>query len=344
MKRALLLVVLAACPGKKNGDEPRPAKKDAAVVVAPDAVVLPPAPPVPEVPAGLPPHAEHASITPENVALGELLFWDTRLSQKNTLSCASCHDPENGYAGTGQDLTALGKPNLRRASPLVNLAWAKEYGWDGRYSALAEMLAAHVRGQLGDDLATAVARIADVPGYRAHFARVGGAPSGDAAMAALSAFVLTRYAGGAPWDRLERSPGVPADMKAGYALFTGKAQCSVCHTPPLYTDHGYHRLGLIKTPDEGRGRVDATQKGAFKTPTVRGAASRKAFFHDGSAKTLEEAIAFHLAGGTGQGADPSIVDPALEKITLSAQERAQLDAFVRSLTDGMAPGQKPAQP
>ena len=344
MRGLLLVVVLAACPGKKNGDQPvSPAKKDAALVVAADAVVLPPAPPVPEVPAGLPTPPEHPSITPDNVALGELLFWDTRLSQNNKLSCASCHVPDHGYAGEGQDVTALGKPNLRRASPLVNLAWHKEYGWDGRYGALAELLAAHVRGQLGDDLATAVARISDVPGYRAHFTRVGGASTADAANAALSAFILTRYAA-APWDRLERAPDVPPDMKAGYALFTGKAQCSVCHTPPLYTDHAYHRLGLIKTPDEGRGRVDAAHKGAFKTPTLRGAASRTGFFHDGSAKTLAEAIDYHLAGGTGQGADPSIIDPALKKIALSTQERAQLDAFVRSLTDAMAATQKPALP
>lgn len=344
MRRLVLLLLLAACP-KKNGDTPsKPIKKDAAAAAA-DAtppVVLAPAPPVPAVPAGLPPPPERAAITPEAVALGELLFWDTRLSTNNRIACATCHVPDGGFAGESQQANAGNKPNLRRAPPLANIAWQKELGWDGRYTSLAEMLAAHVRGQLGDDLSAAVTRISEVPGYRAHFARLGGAPNADAAMTALSAYVLTRYQGNAPWDRLERAPEVPADMKAGYAVFTGKAQCSVCHTPPLYTDNQYHRIGLIKVADEGRGRVDAAKQGAFKTPTLRGATVRRAFFHDGSAKTLDEAIDWHLAGGTGQGADPSIVE--LKKVTLSAQEREQLGAFVRALTDAMAPNMKPQLP
>jgi cytochrome c peroxidase len=283
-------------------------------------------------------------VTPEAVALGELLFWDTRLSTTNRMSCATCHDPQNGFAGSGRRNTAADKPNLRHAPALVNLAWQPELGWDGRYGSIAEQLAAHVRGQLGDDLAGAVARIADVPGYRAHFTRLGGEPTGDAAMTALIAYVMTRYAGNAPWDRLERSPAVPADMKAGYLLFVGRAQCSVCHTPPLYADARYHQLGLIATPDEGRGRVDPAQKGAFKTPTLRGAAVRSAFFHDGSATSLDAAIDWHLAGGTGQGADPSIIDPALKPVSLTPDERAHLGAFVRALTDNADSPQKPALP
>lgn len=343
MNRLVLLALgccLGACPSKKS-DPPAPAaKKDAGAVDA--TVTLAPAPPVPTVPAGLPPPPEQPGITPEAVALGELLFHDTRLSTNNAVSCATCHSPEYGYAGDRVSPNAAGKPNLRNAPTLVNLAWQSAFGWDGRYSSIAEHLAAHVRGQLGDDLGAAVTRISDVPGYRAHFARVGGSPTADAAMTALTAYVLTRYAGNAPWDRLERAPDVPADMKAGYALFTGKAQCSVCHTPPLYSDHGYHRLGLIKSPDEGRGRVDPAKQGAFKTPTLRGAMFRRGFFHDASAQTIDEAIDWHLAGGVGQGADPSIID--LKKIALTDKERAQLGAFVRALTDAMAPSPKPQLP
>jgi cytochrome c peroxidase len=339
---AVLLLVLAACP-KKNGDTPaNPIKKDAAAVTADATIVLAPPPPVPAVPAGLPPPPESVAITAEAVALGELLFWDTRLSTNNRIACATCHVPDQDFAGYAQQQNAGNKPNLRRAPPLANIAWQKEYGWDGRYTSLAELLAAHVRGQLGDDLSAAVSRIDGVPGYRAHFARLGGEPSADVAMTALSAYVLTRYQGNSPWDRLERAPDLPADMKAGYALFTGKAQCSVCHTPPLYTDHQYHRIGLIKVADEGRGRVDSTKQGAFKTPTLRGATVRRAFFHDASVTTLDEAIDWHLAGGVGQGADPSIVE--LKKITLTAPERAQLGAFVRALTDAMAPNMKPQLP
>ncbi|MBA3502793.1 MAG: hypothetical protein H0T65_20695 [Deltaproteobacteria bacterium] len=69
---------------------------------------------------------------------------------------------------------------------------------------------------------------------------------------------------------------------------------------------------------------------------------RVAFFHDASAKTLDEAIDWHLAGGVGHNADPSIVE--VKKVTLTAQERVQLGAFVRALTDAMVPNMKPPLP
>jgi cytochrome c peroxidase len=274
-----------------------------------------------------------------------LLFWDTRLSIDNRTSCATCHDPARGYAGAKRQNTATNKPNLRRAPSLVGLAWHEELGWDGRYRSLAEHLPAHVLGQMGSDLTAVVTRITAVAGYRAHFQRVGDATA-ETAIHALGAFVLTRYAGNAPWDRVERSPDAPKDLVAGYQLFQAKAQCSVCHTPPLYTDHKYHRLGLIASPDEGRGRVDEAQKGAFKTPTLRGAANRDGFFHDGSAQSLDAAIDWHLAGATGQGADPKIIDPAIKKITLTPTERKQLGDFVRALTDNrnLPAPTKPALP
>jgi cytochrome c peroxidase len=340
VKRLLLVAVLAACPGKQG--KPASQKKDAGIALADAGLALSPAPPVPAVPFGLPPLPSTAeAVTPEAIALGELLFWDTRLSTTNKLSCAYCHVPDQGFAGRIEP-TATGKPNLRSAPPLVNLAWQPAFGWDGRYTSLAEQLSAHVRGQLGDDLASSVARIREVPGYRAHFARAGGEPSADLAMAALSAYVLTRYDGDARVDHLDRTPDVPPELKAGFLVFTGKAQCAVCHTPPMFTDHQYHRLGLVKTPDEGRGRVDATKQGAFKTPTLRGATVRRTFFHDASQTELNAAIDYHLAGGIGQGADPSIVD--LKPVKLTPAERTQLTAFVRTLTHDMTPNPKPQLP
>ncbi|HUJ57271.1 MAG TPA: cytochrome c peroxidase [Kofleriaceae bacterium] len=328
IRRALLLAVLAGCPHHERTIEPQ--KRDAGSHLLPpdDALVaLPPAPPLPAVPEGLPPIDIPPAITPNAVALGELLFAEPRLASDGKTTCASCHDPAHGFAG-GRLPTATGQPNLRAAQPLVDLAWATSFGWDGRYATLAEQLGAHVRGQLGRDLADGVAALGSSPVYRAQFARAGGATP-DTALAALSAYVLTRYAGAA-WDALERATP-PPELDAGYKLFTGKAQCAVCHPPPLYTDLGFHRLGLIALHDEGRGRVDPAQAGAFATPTLRGAAARPSFFHDASARSLDAAIDWHLAGGTGQGADPSIIDPALRRVALSPIERAQLGAFVRAL-------------
>ncbi|HEV7554995.1 MAG TPA: cytochrome c peroxidase [Kofleriaceae bacterium] len=329
----LAVLLLAGCP-HRGDNKPTPATKDdAAVASDAAAVVLAPAPPVPEVPNGLPPLGERPQITAVAVAFGDALFDEPRLSSTGAIKCATCHDRAHGFSGTPHQLTATGKPNLRRAPSLVDLAWQTDFGWDGRYTSLSEQLAAHIKGQMGDDVQTAMARLADVPTVRAHLARVEGPSSpADAAIAALAAFVLTRYDGDSPWDRAERSGDAPAELSSGYQLFTGKAQCSVCHTPPLYTDLRYHRIGLVASKDEGRGKTDPAQAGAFRTPTLRGAANRTALFHDGSATSLDAAIDWHLAGGLGQGADSSIIDPALKVITLSAAERAKLGAFVRALS------------
>ena len=343
MKRLLFLALLAGCP--KHGDNPKPVehKHDAGSRLLDtdggEALVLPPAPPAPAVPSGLPdaPSVPRA----EDIALGELLFHDARLSTTGKLACATCHAPAHDLAG-GRDTTAAGTPNLRRTPTLANLAWATSFGWDGRYATLADLLPAHAKGQLGEDLGS-IARVATLPLYAAHFARVGGADAAHAT-AALAAYVATRYRGDAPWDRDERDRAAPDhELRArGYALFTGKAQCATCHPPPLYTDFGFHRLGLVKLADDGRGRVEPAKAGAFKTPSLRGAAARASFFHDGSATALADAIAWHLAGGTSQGADPHIVD--LKPVALTPPEVAALSAFVQALTSTAAPPPTPALP
>lgn len=347
----MLIAALAACGGKSGSSNP--AKKDdaAPAAAARDGgptfgslngmhVTLKPAPPLPAVPAGLPPRPDDPDVTPERVALGELLFHEPRLSASGKTSCATCHVPGLGYGGErgiAHQNTDADKPNLRRAPALVNLAWKKSFGWDGRYATLGDQLAAHVKGQLGAELVDKVRALADNGIYEAHLERAG-VDDEAGIVKALAAYVLTRYSGDAPWDKVERTPDAPADLKAGYQLFTGKAGCATCHVPPLYTDNGFHALGLIAVPDEGHGKVDPAAKGAFATPTLRGAAARGGFFHDGSAATLDAAIDWHLAGGIGQGADPGIVDKGLAKVALTAKERADLGAFVTALTPtGPAP-------
>jgi cytochrome c peroxidase len=320
MRRAWVVALVAACSSSSKPEKAAtpqdgvatPAPTDA----APGPVTLPPAPPLPPVPLGLPAADLDATVTPENVALGALLFEDVRLGRDGKGACVTCHAPDHGWSGReAHSQTLGGKPNLRRAPALVNLAWVQEFGWDGRFASITDAIRAHWKGQLDIDPPVAIAALAGDATYRAHFARAAKAePSADAAITALAAFVRTRYEGGAPWDEAERGGGKLADAEAGYKLFTGKAQCSTCHVPPLYTDHAYHAVGVGQTQDEGRGRVDPGLAGAFRTPTVRGAADRGPFFHDGSAATLAAAIDGHL------------------EAALTAEEKRQLLVFVEALS------------
>ena len=343
------LLVLAACSGNNRSSDPKHTGSGSGTGTASgtgwgvvdENPVLAPAPPLPAPPPGLPPLPDAEPVTPEQVAFGELLFFEPRLSAGGKLSCATCHDPDHDWSGAGRQPTASGAMNLRRAPNLSNLAWRKDLGWDGRYPKLDGFLLVHVKGQLGADPAAVATSLGAVPLYRAHIQRAFGAGAdGGRVLAALAAFVRTRYTAPAPWDTLEaakRRPGQPEpDEVLGYKVFTGRAQCGVCHPPQLYTDVGYHRLGLIAVPDDGRGKLDPGARGAFRTPSLRGAAARTSFFHDGSAASLAAAIDWHVAGGTGQGAAKSIID--LPAIKLTPSERAQLGAFVTALT---APAAKP---
>ena len=326
--KQLGLIALVAC-GHHVAKQPAVKKDAAAAPVAPsdgDVTVLPPAPPLPAPPAALP--AIKVEVTPEAVAFGEYLFRDQRLASDGKTACATCHDPAHGFAGAGHPKTAGGEPNLRRPSAIVDLFWKKQLGWDGRYDSLHDQLPAHIKGQLGRELAVAMTELAKDPIVHAYQERAAVEPE-----AALTAYVSTRYSGDTPWDAAERGKHPPADLKTGYELFLGRARCAQCHPPPLYQDNGFHHVVRSTTDDKGRGLVEPTRAGEFATPTLRGAALRPAFFHDGSAATLDAAIDWHLAGGTGQGADPSIVDPALKKIALTKTERDQLGAFVRALTE-----------
>ncbi|MEZ4404831.1 MAG: cytochrome c peroxidase [Kofleriaceae bacterium] len=347
----LALVGVAGCGAKKRAAVGAGPTADGGVDAAGAAAIaddarLPPPPPLPPLPAGLPPLPADVAPTPAEVALGELLFWDPRLGADGTTACASCHAPEHGYSGTEpHPRTAAGKPSLRRAPALVNLAWSPALGWDGRGGDFTSWLPNHVRGQLNQSLAGIAVELDGIPGYRAHFERTeAGRSRGDTVLAALTAFVQTRYDGGSPWDLHEAAGGGDPALVAGYALFTGKALCASCHPPPLYTDHGFHRLGLVASPDDGRGRADPALGGAFATPGLRGAARRQRFFHDGSATSLAAAIAWHLDGGRGQGAAAALIDPGLPPVVLTAAERADLEAFVAALTAAGPPPTRPPLP
>ena len=145
----------------------------------------------------------------------------------------------------------------------------------------------------------------------------------------------------------------------GFTVFsdTDKANCTLCHLPPLFTDTLFHNVGIgfdKPMPDLGRGKTlgDAASKagttdpnaealqGAFKTPTMRSITETGPYFHDGRAKTLDDAVDLMLKGGI---KNPKL-DEKLKPKMLSKDERAQLMAFLKSLTPEAKPFEKPQVP
>lgn len=310
-----------------------------------EAVAIPEAAPIPEPPVGLEklttPSPEANPNNPEKVALGELLFFDTRLSDSGEFACSTCHLPDKGWTdGLPLSPKADGKVNKRHSPSLYNVGYASDWYWDGRKKTLEAQILAAWTGQVGATPEQVVAKLERVPEYQVRFQRAfGGGPTPENITQALGSFLRIKLrAGDSPWDRYQAGDeqAVSKDVIAGHEIFTGKAACALCHAPPLYTDMAYHNIGVgyegTDKPDEGRFAVSKveTDKGAFKTPGLRGVETSAPYFHDGSAATLEEAVDLMLAGGYREG-NPQI-DPRLKPVELSEEERAQLIAFLKALT------------
>lgn len=280
--------------------------------------------------------------TAAKVALGEQLFFDTRLSDDGKFACVTCHLPEMGWTD-GKKLSEKhnGKLNKRHSPTMYNVGYALDWYWDGRKKTLEDQIFAAWTGQVGATPDKIAAALAAVPAYKDAFQKAfNETPNKDNIPKALASFLrITLRSGNAPWDRYEAGDktAVSEDAIKGQAIFAGKAKCVVCHAPPLYSDMKYHNIGVgykdVKTPDVGRFKVsqNVAETGAFKTPGLRNVTKSAPFFHDGSASTVEEAVDFMLAGG--HRANNDHIDPLLTPVTLTDDERKQLLTFIESLTE-----------
>jgi cytochrome c peroxidase len=283
-------------------------------------------------------------ITPGKVSLGRQLFFDKRLSGDLSTSCASCHIPRYAWTqGPKPAGPAYGKL-LRIACPsLVNSGHQTALFWEGAVPSLERA----VRGMwmfamlekkeglpTPEDIAE---RLNALPLYRQAFEReLGGPATPDRIAQALATFLRTLNSNGSAWMRFYRGndPGaMSAAARRGYVLFDGKARCSNCHSGVLLTDLQYHNVGVDSTgpkPNLGRYRVTKNDRdrSAFKTPSLLNIGRTAPYFHDHSVKTLEEAVDQMLGGGLD---NPNLDRANLAPVTLTANERKDLLAFLRSL-------------
>ncbi len=286
---------------------------------------------------------------PALVALGRELFFDPHISASGKTACASCHAPALGWVVTdAHPLNDSGKPSGRKSQPLIGLGHAGKapVGWDGRNATLeAQAKNSIATGSMSmRETATPVKvetieeRVRSAPEYVARFnAALPGKPINvDAIAQAIAAFERTIEPGSAPFDRWVAGDeaAISASAKRGFALFTGKAGCSACHSGWRFTDDNFHDIGTTTT-DLGRGKEvkDESLNYAFKTPTLRSVALRAPYMHNASAATLADVVKVYEKGGI---ARPSR-SPMLLPLGVTDQERLDLVAFMETL-DGKRRG------
>lgn len=343
---------IAAC---KSAPEPAPSPAPAPTET-PDAGAAAPAPappPEPEVtlPAAPPlprPVAPLAAVeappespfTPETVELGHVLFFDKALSKDGSMACVDCHQPAKGWAtNNATDPKVGGAANKRNTPTVLNLGYHPSFYWDGRMPTLEAVCNAAWKGQLGANPEEVARVLNGKPELKARFKRAyGEVASPDNVPKAFASFLRALTNADAPFDKFQAGDkkAISADAQKGFEVFK-KVGCVNCHVLPLMTDIDFHHVGVesAKPADQrDHGRKDATKQdrdeGKFKTPSLRNVALTAPYFHDGSAATLEAAIAVMAAGGAGPK-DP-LVDANLKPVKLSAKEKAQVKAFLESLS------------
>jgi cytochrome c peroxidase len=344
----LAAFTLSAC-GKRDGDAARrqqPAAPLASAAPAPSATELS-LPALPEVPI---PDSEPQ--TEAKVRLGNLLFFDTRLSVDGSVSCYSCHQNEHGNGGgTPLAVGALNKQLTRHSPTIWNVGYLPAHYWDGRAATLEDQaLGAWAGGNMGvgkDGLEVKAKELAALPDYAAAFAAAfPGEPVSPRLVArALSAYERTLVCRDTAYDRFAAGDknALDAEQRAGLELFLGKAMCSACHAPPhfsvAYAPPGaYFNVGVgtqgvpREQVDVGRMAVSKNEAdfAAFKPPTLRNVTRSAPYFHDGHVASLREAIRLMATGGYPN----ERLSPLLADRKLTEEELDALVAFLGALECG----------
>lgn len=245
-------------------------------------------------------------LPPEKVALGEKLFHDPRLSRDNSISCASCHDLSRGGADRSRFSAgingAMGEVN---APTVFNAGLNVAQFWDGRARSLEEQAAGpvHNPAEMGSSWDEVVGKLREDAEYRAQFRRVysdGISPANIAG--AIAAFERSLITPNARFDRYLRGEkdALSRDELEGYRRFVNHG-CASCHQGAAIGGNMFQRFGVMGDYFKGRpatgadlGRFNVTgqeeDRHVFKVPSLRNVAATSPYFHDGSARTLSDAV------------------------------------------------------
>ena len=278
-------------------------------------------------------------LTEGRVRLGRKLFFDPILSADGSVACATCHQPEHGFAGGGARPRGInGQQTGRKAPTVLNRAFGSAFFWDGREKSLEEQALRPIEdpSEMGSKLDDVLKRLRVDKDYPALFDKA----FDDGLSAAnlgrsLASFERVLLRGDSPVDRF-RAKGDRAALTAierhGLWLYESKGHCWKCHSGANFTDELFHNTGVRwgREPLD-LGRFNHTRRdedrGKFKTPTLRGVTLTAPYMHDGSLATLEDVVEFYNRGG---GANQNL-DPAIEPLKLSKEEVSSLVAFLKAL-------------
>lgn len=298
--------------------------------------------------------------------LGKLLFYDENLSKSQTMSCATCHKPELAFTdGEKKSLASVkGQHVLRNSPTLINAVFSDKYFYDLRAFDLEEQGEHVIENHLEFD--TNFPELVQKLNDNAHYAELFQTAFGkkDAITRydfslALSSYMVSLRSQNSPFDQFVqgKTNKMSAEVRRGFNLFMGKANCATCHfaptfsglVPPLFHESESEVLGVLESPsilkiDTDLGRIannkledrEEIYRHSFKTSTVRNIKLTAPYFHNGAYASLDEVLDFYNKGGAGgMGLSYELPNQTLsdEPLNLTKREIASLIAFMESLTD-----------
>ncbi len=306
------------------------------------------------------PYAESVS-TPQKIALGKLLFNDVRLSRKNNMSCAGCHNP--GMAFTDGKLTSainIHSTSLKRNSPTVlYAAFQKAFFYDLRSQDLENQIESVMKNPEEFNLSPQEVqqKVKANPMLANEFARAYPNKKEISPFEirnAIAAYVRSLMPFTSKIDAYFKGQGSLTDSEInGFNLFTGKAKCATCHFIPLYSgtippwfnNTESEVIGVPKTAvwknamiDEDPGRYSLNQleqlRFSFKTPTIRNIEKTAPYMHNGVYATLDEVVKFYESGGgNGIGMNLQYQTLPFDNLQLTEKEKQDIISFLKTLTD-----------
>jgi len=302
-----------------------------------------------EVPIGLPPIPFPPGSPPMEAAieLGRRLFYDKNLSLDGSVACSSCHNPRFGFSDNRTVAEGIGGRKGTRNSPAIfNAAYGNIFQWDGGAATLEEQVVRHVSNinEMAHSPKGLQTKLEDNSIYRSMFERAyGPGPiTLDHIAKAIAVFERVVLSGNSLYDRyafLGNRRALSQSAIRGLEIFTGRGNCSACHPAgkeaSLFTDGRFHNTGVAanargELSDLGRYNITKVEadKGAFKTPSLRGITQTRPYMHDGSVSSLAEVIEFYSMGGRRNPYLSKLIRP----MNFTPQDKLDLIAFLESLS------------
>ena len=279
-------------------------------------------------------------LTEEGFQLGRKLFYDGRLSKDGNFPCASCHQQFAGFVTFDHDLSHgfNNQFTLRNSPGIFNMAWQKEFQWDGGVANIEVQPLAPITApnEMAEDINNVISKLKADSAYRVMFKKAFGDEeiNSQRMLRAITQFVVSIVSAESKYDKVKTGQATfTTDENMGYSIF--QAKCASCHAEPLFTDFSYRNNGMpLNTTLKDYGRMRITNKKEdslkFKVPSLRNVMLTSPYGHDGRFFALPNVFDHYTSGIQ----DGPTLDPLLKnKLPLSTLDRFYLREFLKTLTD-----------